>query len=276
MEQYFEKLKQLFIENNFDEKTYSQIIEKYELWYAKLINDGKTDAEVQEILKSPEEVTEVFVAKFGGQKADANVTAEVYTSDSVVQQPNFVKEEYVPTEQYNPQTNQQRVDPNLITKTTKSGKTLYYNKRSFGGAFGMFFIFFLVSLIILPLLTIAFSATLTISFFSLLVFFAPVMYLGFINNFEAIAYLQPADAGIIRNTADRVLTLPYEFINHYIELINQMTAFDWNVFLTTLMLSLFAFALLLISLFLTLQIFKGFINYFSYYFNKIALKRIRN
>ncbi len=275
MENYFEKLKQLFIENDFDEKTYSQIIEKYEIWYAKLINDGKTDLEVQSILKSPEEVIEVFVAKFGGQKSDNFVNTEVNNTEPVVVQQNFVKEEYVPTEQYITQTNQQRVDPNLITKTTKSGKTLHYQKRSFGGAVGIFFIFFLVSLIALPLLTVAFSATLTISFFSLIVFFVPLMYLGFINNFEAIAYLQPADAGIIRNTADRVLTFPYEFINHYIELINQMTAFDWDVFLTTLMLSLFAFALLLISLFLTLQIFKGFVNYFSYYFNKIALKRIK-
>ncbi len=274
MEQYFEKLEKLFIENNFDEKTYSQIIEKYQIWYAKLINDGKNDTEVQAILKSPEEVIEVFVAKFHPNVVEtAQMQTENLSSTQGLEHQNFVKEEPTVTEEV-VQSNSQPVDPYLITKTTKSGRTLFYRKRSFGGALGMFLVFFLVSLVTLTILTAAFSATLTLSFLSLVVFFVPLMYLGFITNFDSVALLQPANSGIIHNAADKVLTLPYEFINHYIEIVNGITAFDLSVFLTTLTLSLFAFASLLVSLFLTLQLFKCFINYFSYFFNKITLKRV--
>ncbi len=272
-EEYFEKLTQLFLDNNFDEKTYTQIIEKYRAWYDKLIEEGKSDEEIQVLLKSPKEVVEVFTNKFK-QQVQEEVKEEVQTVEETYEE---TIESDIATNSDIPETtsSSQAVDPYLITKTNRSGKTLYYRKRSFGGSLGMFFLFFLASILVIAVLGTLFTTFLSLSYFSLLVFFVPLMYLGFIFNFESVAYLQPSDSSLLHNTADRVLTLPYEFINNIIAQLNEMTSFDWTVFLQTIFISLFAFALLLLSLYFTLQTFKAFVSYFSYFFNKIALKRVK-
>ncbi len=267
-ETYFEKLTELFLENNFDEKTYLQIVEKYQAWYDKLLMEGKSDEEIQTLLKSPEEVVEVFANKFKQQEV-------------IVESKEEVVEEYIETEstttpivEETVSSSNQTIDPSLITKTSPTGKTMFYRKRSFGGALGMFFVFFLVSLVAISFLGTLFSVFLSVSWFSLVLFFAPMMYLGFVFNFDSVAYLQPGET-VVANTADKILIMPYEFFNEVIEQLNSITTFDWSVFFQTILVSLFAFALLLLSLFFTYQIFKLFINYFSFFFNKITLKRVK-
>ncbi len=288
-EEYFEKLNQLFMDKNFDEKTYMQIVEKYTTWYVKLEEDGKTDEEIQQLLKTPEDVVNVFVSKFSSVQTDATEEA-VYDktqnptleSDSLELKDISISDNTLTEDSTKEDTlteevcTTKEIDPYLITRTSPKGKTLYYRKRSFVGSLSMFIVFLLVSLVVLPIIFSFFSVGLSLSFTSLLLIFTPVYYLLFINNFDTIGYIQAMpESDIILNNADNVYILPVEYVNSIIEQLNQVVSFDFSVFLQTVLISIFAFATLLICLYITYQSFKLNVNYFSFFFNKISLKKVK-
>lgn len=265
---YFSRLTELFVENGFEEKTYSQITEKYSSWYDKLLLDGKTDEEIIVLLKSPEEVVGVFVEKL-------NTPKEVVVEEVAVIE-ETTEEEFVTEEEEQPFVSNQPIDPNLIKRTNRKGKTLFYKRRSFGGGLVFFILFLLCSVFAVPVLFSVFAASLTLSFASMVFFFTPVFYFLFINNFDSVAYIEQANrSGIVGNSVERVLSMPIDIANRIIEQLNQVTTFEWSVFLHTVLISVFAFALLLVFLFATFQFFRLNVGYFAYFFNKMSLKRIK-
>lgn len=273
---YFYKLTELFKTENFDENTYIKIIQKYEEWYDKLLDEGKSDEEIQTILKSPEDIVTTFVEKFSTQKSyseniDSSTDAANITTDAINSKKN---ESDTPTES-DPKTileTSSEIDDkqaNLISRTNKNGKTHLFKKRSFAGSFMYFILFVLVSFICLPILTSLFSAALALSFAALLLFYSPVYYLAFVSSSGAISYFDPHFIGstFFHDTVN--------YVNTIIEYMNQFTTFHFDIFLSTILVSIFALALLILFLFILYQMVKLFMGYFTFFFNKITLKRVK-
>ncbi len=291
-EDYFEELNKLFIEKNFNETTLNQIVDKYKVLYNKLENEGKSQDEILVLLKSPEEVVSFFDEKLNVQKVKVenninlekeSIKAEEEFIEEIVQVEEVlekeVEEEVVKNnveEVSDKINNESEHDPSIIIKTTKRGKTLLYRRRSFGGGIGIFLVFLLVSCIAIPILFSLFTATLTVSYASLVLFFTPIYYIVFINSFDTIGYIQPMQQlEVTQDGLKRFISLPTNYINEIIDQINSITTFNFTYFIQTILISIFAFALLLIFLYLTFVIFKINVNYFSYFFNKISLKKVK-
>lgn len=271
---YFDKLTQLFIDKEFDEKTYTQIIDKYNSWYDKLVEEGKTDEEIQSLLKAPEDVVSVFEEKLNTVQSKTPEENTILPQETIEDLTEAL-DEVVESQNEEP-FSKQAVDPNLIKRTTSKGKTLFYKRRSFGGGFMFFVLFLLCSVVALPILFGIFAVSLTLSFASMLIFFTPLFYFLFINNFDSVAYIEQANrSGVVGNSVERVLSVPIDIANRIIEQLNQVTTFEFPVFLHTILISVFAFAFLLVFLFATFQFFKLNVSYFAYFFNKISLKRIK-
>ncbi len=269
-QEYLNNLSQEFENKGVGAETYSQIVDKYRTWYERLLSDGKSDEEIYSILKSPEEVASIFAEKF-----TTSLTVEVVESSEPVLETtsqSFTEEKAVQEEQPSPQP-QQQYTPNYIVKTDNRGRQKFFEKRTFLGGLGIFFLFILVSSACLPILFGLFSVTLTASFTFMLLFFTPFYYLFFIWRFDSVSYLAHVSTG--RQLADNVLTLPVDKINELIEYLNQITSFQFPVFLQAVLISIFAFAGLLLSLYLCLNIFRANVAYFSWFFNKMSLKRVR-
>ncbi len=281
-QEYLTNLSQSFDDKGVAVETYSQIVDKYRTWYDKLLADGKSDDEIYTILKSPEEVSTIFAEKFGVtqtvETTQTTQTIETTESFEAFDSQQVINETVQTTEQpvYNnvPQYTQPNQNfNNYIVKTNKRGKEKFFEKRSFLGGLGIFFVFLLVSSLCLPVLFTLFSATLTLSFLFMLLFFTPFYYLVFIWRYDSVSALQhvATESGF---TPD-VLTLPIDKINDVIAYLNEITSFDFPVFLQTVLMSIFGFAGLLLSLYLCLTMFRANVAYFSWFFNKMSLKKVR-
>ncbi len=269
-QEYLNNLHQEFDNKGIGSDTYSQIVDKYSAWYDRLLSDGKTDEEIYGILKSPEVVATIFAEKFR-----ETVSHEPVLENTAPVQ-NFT-EEKVNLENNNQEVGSYTIPeftPNYIIKTNSRGKQKYFVKRSFLGGLGVFLVFMLASSVALPILFGLFSVTLTASFTTMLLFFTPFYYLCFIWRYDSVSYLEHITTG--KQIADNVLTLPVDKINDIIEYLNQITSFQFPVFLQAILISIFAFAALLLSLYLCLSMFRVNVAYFSYFFNKMSLKRVKN
>ncbi len=277
-QEYLNNLSQEFDNKGVAVETYSQIVDKYSTWYDKLLSDGKSDDEIYTILKSPEEVAAIFAEKFMVKSSEV--------AETTVEQPVFTetKEQAVQetTQEFNQQPSDYNVAPptqsskfdRYIVKTDRRGRDKFYEKRSFGGKIGIFLLFLLASTVCLPILFGLFSATLTLSFTFMLLFFTPFYYLVFIWRYDSVSYLQAVSSG--NNLASDILTLPIDKINDIIAYLNQITEFQFPVFLQAILMSIFGFAGLLLALFLCLNMFRANVWYFSAFFNKIGLKRVKD
>lgn len=282
-EEYFNELKELFANSNFDENVYEQILDKYNTWYDKLLGEGKNDEEIQSLLKSPSDVFDIFNEKYKTVIQDADT--------SVVEEPSFVDNtQNINDENIKNATTKDTVgdsntsdnsnlDPNLIVTTMPNGKTKYFKKRTFMGGLGMFFVLALVSVFVFPVLLSIFSMFLSASVLSLMLLFMPVHYLMYINQYGVISYLTPENLQSFQASHDIAgYTLPagsLDYLNNLISQLNQLSTFDFGVFLHTIIIALFAFAFLLLSIYLTIQSFKLMVNYFSMLFNTITLKKVK-
>lgn len=282
-QQYIDDLNTLFEKENFSKDTYSKITAKYDEWYTKLLSDGKTDEEIQIILKSPMDVVSTFVGKFTVNKVnsdDTKITENTtdYTdkneeippsSDVFLNNPTFESDNAVNTNNSTFESDNTVTTNNLISRTTKKGKLLYYKKRSFIGGFIYLILFLISSFFCLPILTSLFSASLALSFAALLVFYLPIYYLSFVFYSGTISYLEPHFFGssLFHDTIN--------YLNSIIDYMNHFSTFHYDVFLSTLLLSIFALALLILFLFIMFNLVKLFTNYFSFFFRKITLKRVK-
>ncbi len=265
-QEYIDNLREVFGKENFEESTCEAIIEKYSAWYEKLLGEGKSDEEIQVILKSPEEVVGVFKEKYL-QTTNPTPTTNIEVDETV-------KVEVETTEQVVDTEDKGELPFGVKARNYPNGKTVYFRKRSFGSAVGVFFVFLLVSFFALPILMTLFSASLTVSFAAMLFFFTPLYYIAFIIQNGDITYLQPEQWGVITDKAGQVLSVPAEIANNVIEKINSITSFSFSLFFETVVVSLFAFAILLIGLYATLQFFKLMVAYFAWFFDKIGNKKI--
>lgn len=321
-EEYFNELRELFANSNFDENVYEQILDKYNTWYDKLLDEGKSDEEIQALLKSPSEVVYIFNEKYkatnhnthtrhgGVEKASIIDEASVIEEDecdtdegsninekSAVEENSVTEELPVVTEEStnntintddiktattkdttsNNNTNP-KLDPSIIVKTNAKGKSKYYKKRSFMGGLGMFVLFALVSLFVLPVLVSIFASFLSSSFFSLTLLLLPIQYIVFINKYGVVPYLTPEKIqSYMTNNNITGLILPDGFIdnvNSAISVLNQHTTFEFGIFLHSIIVALFGLAFLILFLFLTVQSFKLMLKYFSMVINKITMKRV--
>ncbi len=268
---YLNNLSQEFDNNGVSVETYSQIVDKYRTWYEKLLSDGKNDEEIYEILKSPSEVASIFAEKFNVSAEPVDVVKEDVTQDEVVQDVTTLTESKEETVNYTvPETS---TPVNYIIKTDKRGREKFFEKRSFGGKVGIFFLFILASSICLPILFGLFAATLTFSFAFMVLFFTPFYYLVFVFKYDSVSYLQAVSSG--NSIGHDILSLPIDKINDVIAYLNQITEFQFPVFLQSILFSIFGFAGLLLALFLCLNMFRANVAYFSWFFNKMSLKRIK-
>ncbi len=278
---YLNNLSQEFDNKDISTETYSQIVDKYSSWYDRLLSDGKNDKEIHEILKSPKSVADIFAEKFGVTPVVASVEEEIVSE--IVSE--ISTETIVPDQDFTEQKSSQDVasqpvnynapdyTPNYIVKTNKRGKQKFYEKRSFLGGLGIFLLFVLVSAVCLPVLFGLFSVTLTLSFAFMLLFFTPFYYLCFIWRFDSVSYLEHVSTG--RVITDNVLVLPIDKINDVLEYLNQITSFQFPVFMQAVLISIFGFAGLLLSLYLCLNMFRANVGYFSWFFNKMSLRRVK-
>ncbi len=291
-QEYLTNLSQEFDNKGVSAETYSQIVYKYSTWYDRLLSDGKSDAEIQEILKSPSEVASIFAEKFAATEnntetvsettSDADISVSVNVEESTESTPtsNEASEHDFTEQKANQNVINQPVSyqspeytPNYIVKTDRRGRQKFFEKRSFGGKLGIFFLFILASSVCLPVLFTLFSFTLTASFASMLFFFTPFYYLIFIWRFDSVSYLEHIATG--SNITNRVLTLPIDKLNDVIEYLNSITSFQFPVFLQAILISIFGFAALLLCLYLCLNMFRANVAYFAWFFNKISLKRVK-
>ncbi len=275
-QEYLNNLSQEFDNKGISVETYSQIVDKYRTWYEKLESDGKSDEEIHNVLKSPAEVATIFAEKFSENTVQVENKVEVENKD-VVQEDLVFEQKAEPVaviNQENQNNNQQTFTPNYIVKTNSRGKQKFFEKRTFGGKVGIFLLFILASSLCLPILFGLFSLTLTFSFAFMLLFFTPFYYLFFIWRYDTVSYIQSAASN--GPLGVDVLTLPIDKINDIISYLNQMTSFDFPVFLQAILLSIFGFAGLLLSLYLCLTMFRVNVAYFSWFFNKVSLKRVKD
>lgn len=287
-EKYFNELTELFSNSNFDKQLYEQIIDKYSSWYDKLLEEGKSDEEIQVLLKSPSEVVELFNQKYKTinhttpeTDSDEIVTESTTEQDSTVEDSTPIDDSVIENattkdtveNTYNPD-----LDPNVIVRTNSKGKAKYYKKRSFMSGLGVFFLLALVSVFVFPALLSVFSMFLSTSIVSLTLVFMPIQYIMFINRSGVISYVTPEGIQSYL-TAHNVgpVTLPNGFVdsvNNFISQLNQHSHFEFGVFLHTIFTGVFAFASFILFLYLTVQSFKLIIKYFSMVIDKIRFRKV--
>ncbi len=305
--EYLEKLKNTFSEKGIDENKYSDILKKYDQWYDTLLSENKSDDEIVEILKQPDEVVETFIAQFNVEEKTNEQKSTVVLEKEVIQEE--VIDDFKPqpvqtvTEQQtnqaqavnNPESSKQtnnanhqqnqashdNIDTNLIVRTNTKGKEFYYRKRTFGGVVGMFFTFLIVSMFVLPLLIALFTSTLASSFVCMTVFFLPVYYIIFTFKNGTIAYID--EEALIRiqnevfNTSGNtdIFGFTVSDANYLIAKINEFADFSFLYFLNTLLTSLFAFALAVLFLFASLQLMRIMLSYFIGFFHSMYYVRVK-
>ncbi len=296
--EYLEKLKNTFIEKGINETDYNEILQKYDTWYDTLLSENKTEDEIYEILKQPEEVVNVFIEQLNlGEKTDEQ-TSKIVLEKEIVAEQTKVEEQVKPepmeqqvqqtetnnqtsSEKTNTNQGQTTTDDGLIIRTNAKGKEFHYRKRTFGGIVGMFFTFLLVSMFVLPLLTTLFTSTLASSFVCMTVFFLPVYYIAFTFSNGAIPYINEDALVRIQNEVfstsgnTEVFGISVVDVNNLIAKVNEFTDFSFMAFLQTLLISLFSFALAVLFLFASLQLMRIMLSYFVGFFHSIYYVRVK-